>query len=183
MRLKRLSKRSIFIFTGIFGILLVVVGSGVLYWEKRLSFPTDVYTNRQSSSSSQFFPARINIGSVGIDLSVEEGKIDSGIWQISDKNATYLIGSDVPGRSGNIIIYGHNKWEIFGKLGTVGEGNVVEIFTKGGKEFRYRVVSISVVDPTDIGVIAPTNYQVLTIYTCTGFLDSKRLVVKAVPLS
>ena len=183
MRLKRPSKRFIFIFTGILGVCLVLFGSGILYWEKRLSFPTDLYVNKQSVGSAQFVPQRISIGSVGIDLPIEEGKIVTGIWQISDKNATYLVGSDVPGRNGNIIIYGHNKWDIFGKLSMIKEGSVVEISTKGGKEFRYRVSNISVVDPTDISVVAPTTYQVLTIYTCTGFLDSKRLVVKAVPLS
>ncbi len=183
MRLKRPSKRFIFTLTAVFGILLVIGGSGLLYWEKRLSFPTDAYTNKQAVSSSQFTPKRIIIVSAGVDLPVEEGKIVGGIWQISNTNATHLAGSQVLGQSGNIVIYGHNKRSIFGNLGSVNVGDIVETFAENGKEFDYKIKSISTVSPSDIDVVLPTNYPILTIYTCTGFLDSERLVVKAIPVS
>ena len=35
------------------------------------------------------------------------------------------------------------------------------------------------VGPGETGLLKPTDEHVLTMYTCTGILDSKRLVVRA----
>ncbi len=188
MRLKKATKktRKLFIFkiTGILGIVLILFGIGYLYWEKRvLSFSTNPYANINNVLVSELLPKRIYIQSVSINLNIEEGRIINGVWQISDKTATHLYNSAVPGRSGNVVIYGHNLLSIFGKLASVKKGDVIDLFTFDGNKHEYIVNEILEVDPTDVSVIAPTNYQILTIYTCTGFLDSKRLVVKALPLS
>ena len=184
MRLKKPSKRFIFIATGIVGIILIVFGEGFLYWERRiLSFSTNPYANINNVLISELQPKRIYIKNVDINLSIEEGKIVDGVWQISSTTATHLINSDVPGRTGNVVIYGHNLWNIFGKLENIQKGDVVDIFTVNGRKYEYKVSDILRVDPSDIEVVNPTNYSVLTIYTCTGFLDSKRLVVKAMPVS
>src|SRR6266852_254846 len=183
MRLKRPSNRFIFAVTGIFGVFLIIFGEVFLYWQSRiLSFSTDPYEGVQSTVLANFLPKRINIASAGIDLPIEEGKIVGGVWQISNTTATHLINSQVPGQNGNIVIYGHNLRNIFGKLVDVKKGDIIDHFTNDGKKYEYKVSDISKVEPTDIGVVAPTNYQILTIYTCTSFLDSQRLVVKALPL-
>ena len=183
MRLKRPSKRFIFIVTGIVGILIVISGEFLLHWQRSvLSFSTNPYGKVSSSYDSQLLPNRISIENVGIDLDIEEGKIVGGIWQISGTTATHLNNSEVPGRSGNIVIYGHNLMSIFGKLVNIKKGDIVVISTRNGKGYQYKVTDILEVDPTDIGVVAPTNREELTVYTCTGFLDSKRLVVKALPI-
>ena len=183
MRLKSPTKRFIFGLTGIIGILLIVFGEGFLYWERRvLSFSTNPYTQVSNSNEANLLPKRIYIKNAGIDLAIEEGKIIDGVWQISNTTATHLVNSEVPGRNGNIVIYGHNLRTIFGKLVNVKKGDVIDLFAANGKKYEYKVSDILKVDPSDIEVVTPTKYPILTIYTCTGFLDSKRLVVKALPL-
>lgn len=124
-------------------------------------------------------PWQIKIANAKIDLSLEAGKIENGIWQISPDKGSYLVTGAFPGEGGNIVIYGHNKWGIFGKLNNVKKGQKVILINKDGKEYEYTVDKILVVDPTNTSFVEPKDYEVLTIYTCTGFLDSKRLVVQA----
>ena len=181
---KHSKKRFIFKVTGIFGIILIILGGVFLYWERRvLSFSINPYVNINNVLISELLPKRIYIKSVGINLNIEEGKIVDGVRQISNTTATHLVNSEVPGRNGNIVIYGHNLWSIFGKLEGIQKGDIIDIFTVNGRKYEYKVSDILRVDPTDIVVVNPTNYPILTIYTCTGFLDSKRLVVKAIPVS
>jgi len=47
--------------------------------------------------------------------------------------------------------------------------------------FRYKVSDIKFVSPAQVEVIKPTANERLTLFTCSGFLDSKRLVVTALP--
>jgi len=35
--------------------------------------------------------------------------------------------------------------------------------------------------PSDTTYLLPTKVEILTLYTCTGFLDSKKLIVRAMP--
>ena len=45
--------------------------------------------------------------------------------------------------------------------------------------FNYTVSEIKEVIPSQIEVIAPTPDETLTLYTCSGFGDSMRLIVIA----
>jgi sortase A len=48
-----------------------------------------------------------------------------------------------------------------------------------GKEYDYKVVSTSVVLPTDVYVLNPTDVPTITLITCTPlFSTAKRLIVK-----
>ena len=63
-------------------------------------------------------------------------------------------------------------------LKKVKEGQLVYVFTKD-KWYSYKIDTIKEVLPTQTEVIAPTDTAVLTLYTCSGFSDSKRLIVQA----
>jgi len=41
------------------------------------------------------------------------------------------------------------------------------------------VNKITAVYPNQVQIIAPTKNETLTLYTCTGFYDEKRLIVRA----
>lgn len=123
------------------------------------------------------FPVQISIPKVRIDLPVFEAKAEDDVWEISDEGASYLLGSGVPGQKGNVIIYGHNKVKLFGPIRRLKIGDEIKVINKKGEEFVYKVKETKIVSPEEISVLAPTKEPTLTLYTCTGFLDSKRFVV------
>ncbi len=127
-------------------------------------------------------PFNLKIAKAKISLNVEESGIVNGNWEVSRDGVSHLNTSGVPGNRGNVVIYGHNKSNILGPLETVRIGDEVTITTRDNENHIYKIKSIEVVSPSRVDVINPTEEEVLTIYTCTGFLDSKRLVVKAKPV-
>lgn len=124
-------------------------------------------------------PVKIIIPKVNIDLEVTTGVIRGDKWEISEKGASYLLGSGAIGEKGNAIIYGHNKKQLFGAIRQLTAGDLVQIKTASGKEFFYSVTGTKIVSPQAIDVLAPTDRSVLTLYTCTGFLDKDRFIVRA----
>lgn len=179
---KRGNKKKLFLFLLIFGVVLFLFGTyGYFYSRAILSFSkvpevTQVVYRKPS-------PQRIIISDLKINLDVTESRIVSGVWEISNKGASHLNISDNPGENGNIIIYGHNKKVIFGSLPYIRNGSIIKIITEDGLEHDYKVMSKKTVSPNDLSLIMPTNDETLTLYTCTGFLDSKRFVIVAKPIN
>lgn len=124
-------------------------------------------------------PSRIIISSLKIDLPVTPGKIVDDVWEISDTGASYLLGSGIPGKPGNLVIYGHNKNNLFGPIRWLEKGDEIKIKNKREQEFIYKVVETKTVSPKNVEVLAPTEEAILTLYTCSGFLDSQRFIVVA----
>jgi LPXTG-site transpeptidase (sortase) family protein len=164
------------------GTALTVLGIYFLGYERTvLSFDTtpEIVRTPQYINS---LPVRIVIPSLKIDLPVSEGKIFSGVWQISGTGASHLNISGIPGGGGNIIMYGHNLKRLFGLLPSIRVGDNIDVISKDGRFHSYIVTKTDTVKPDNTDYIAPKNFEVLTIYTCTGFLDSMRFMVQAVPV-
>ncbi len=115
------------------------------------------------------------------DANIEPLSFTAGQWGISDTKVTYLLGSARPGEKGNIIMYGHNKREILGNIRALKGGERITIRTEDGKDHIYIVKLTREVEPTDVSLLSPTKDEVLTLYTCSGFWDSKRFIVQALP--
>jgi LPXTG-site transpeptidase (sortase) family protein len=164
-----------------FGIVLIISGFtylGYRFYEKTvLSFDSQL----DNIQIHQNIPSRITIADRNIDVSVEPTQIINGVWMVSDNSASFPQGSQVPGGGGNIIIYGHNKGSVLGNLKKVQKGDNVAIKMANNEIFLYKVDEILKVTPDRTDVVGKTNEETLTIYTCTGFLDSQRLVIKAKP--
>lgn len=128
-------------------------------------------------------PIQILIPKIKVDLSVSQAKASGTAWEISEIGASYLVGSGVPGRKGNVVIYGHNKAKLFGPIRWIEIGDEVKVKNKMGEEFTYKVDQTKIVSPNQVEVLAATEDATLTLYTCTGFLDSQRFVVIAKPSS
>ncbi len=116
------------------------------------------------------------LNKVGVGLAAVP--LTQGRWQVPEEEAAYLVGSGLPGSGGNIVVYGHNKDSIFGGLKKVEVGEIVRLVTDEGT-YEYAVTHLETVEPTAVEWLEPTEAEVLTLYTCTGFLDSKRLIVRA----
>lgn len=167
----------------IFGIILLLLGA---YLKTQLSNPlpiapsviSKVY-NKQVDYSK--LPNFIEIPKLKLTLAVEQTIIENGKWGISPNTASHLLLSAVPRGEGNIIIYGHNKPGQLKDLGKIVLGDYIKLKTVEGKEYLYRITAKDVVWPNQIEFLKPTTKETLTLYTCTGFADSQRLVVRAVP--
>lgn len=106
-------------------------------------------------------------------------------------NLAHLPGSALPGEKGNVFITGHsslvqffrqdNYKAIFANLPKLEKGDEI-LVDAGGTEYKYTVVAMRVVDPTETWVINPPDEdgRYLTLMTCVPpGLSVKRLIVLA----
>ena len=68
---------------------------------------------------------------------------------------------------------------LFLPLKDIKQGESVLVLTSNAW-YSYTVTQVKEVLPTQTEVIAPTENPLLTLYTCSGYADSKRLIVTAV---
>ena len=129
--------------------------------------------------SEEDLPNRIIASAVGIDVLVTPTKVINNQWEISEEKASYLLGSGIPGREGNVVIYGHNKNHLFGPIRWLGKDEEIKVINKKEEEFIYKIKETKTVSPETVEVLASTEDATLTLYTCTGFLDRERFVVIA----
>jgi LPXTG-site transpeptidase (sortase) family protein len=164
----------LFLTTGILLILFSV--SYRTYRSRVLSFKGTV---TESVIKQYVKPVRIVIDDLKIDLPIEEGSIQDGIWSISENGASHLNISESPGGKGNIVIYAHNKNKLFGPIRWIKNDTLIKVINEDGKEYDYKVTERIEVKPTDLTYVLPKNEETLTLYTCSGFADSKRFIVTA----
>ena len=163
-------------------VLLILFGAFIFwrakYTQQNLSFEGELSVV-ENVQERQSVPILLKTPSLGFNLKVEETGIMNGEWQVPVSNLGHLAVSARPGEGDNIVIYGHNKKSIFGKLGQMKAGDIVVVESEEGKEWEYQVIEKIVVNPDRMDLVGKTDEEILTLYTCTGWLDSKRLIVRA----
>lgn len=196
---KKISKTYvIFPFTrinlAVFGIFLIILPFA-------LSRNTDFFQKKETATNTQYLPElredygpikiderflqgkesmqpplRVVIPSLQINIPVVEAKIINGYWELSQTTASHGIGSANPGEIGNTVIFAHARKGLFLPLKDIKKNSDIYILTKD-RWYRYTVSQINEVLPQNTEVIKPTEEETLTLFTCTGFMDSKRLIV------
>lgn len=121
-------------------------------------------------------PSEINVKSLGLNLSIAPGVISNNKWTLYDDRVSWLSTSETPG-NGNVILYAHNRVNLFANLENLSVDDEI-VLTSSGKQFLYRVVKKKQIKPTEVEEILSNKNQ-LTLYTCDGSFDEKRLVVYA----
>jgi len=129
--------------------------------------------------------ARLRIPRIGYDEIVLEGASP----RILAFGPARLLSSGRPGEPGNLAVAGHRtSW--FRRLQEVKTSDDIEVqwFDFRSHQVRdrtYRVDTIHIVNPGDVGLLAPTADDALTLITCYPFGKSprspQRYVVRAVP--
>lgn len=155
----------------------------MLYTEQQKILPPQAVfaVSEEQNSQTDVTISSISIPSVDINTAVVKGAVKDNQWYISEDSANY-ISKNIPGnRKGNTIVYGHNTKNIFANLKDVTEGEEITVAYANGDTQTYIVEEIYETFPTDITPIQPTEGDVLTIYTCSGFFDTRRIVVRAAP--
>lgn len=84
------------------------------------------------------------------------------------RGVVHLPHSPLPGEWGNVALAGHRD-TFFRPLRNIRVGDVITVRSSGGNVVQYRVESTSVVAPTDIEVLNPSNGHELTLVTCFPF--------------
>lgn len=135
------------------------------------SIVENAHTNK-SSPLKIYIPWRV-------DVAVNSGQLKDGKWSIDQDKATHLTQSAFPGDPGNIVIYGHNTREILGNIRVLVPGEKISLFSSDNTEYTYEVEWTQEVSPHDTQALQQTDSEVLTLFTCSGFLDSKRFIVRA----
>jgi LPXTG-site transpeptidase (sortase) family protein len=117
-----------------------------------------------------------------VDAPVTGGIVEGDNWTLSEKEAVYITQSARPGEKGNIIIYGHNTRELMGNIRALKGQEIITLTMDDGSSRDYRVAEMKEIKPEVVSDIQPTDYEVLTLYTCSGFADKNRFVVRAYPV-
>ena len=106
---------------------------------------------------------RIEIPRLALSVVVVEG-----VDKTSLRRAVgHIPGTALPGEDGNVGLAGHRD-TFFLPLKDVKVNDEIQISTLKGN-FKYQVVSLKIVDPENVGVLAPSGENVLTLVTCYPF--------------
>jgi sortase A len=100
-------------------------------------------------------------------------------WEQLKKGVGQHIGTANPGEAGNLVASAHNDifGELFRDLDKLQPGDEIRVST-ASREYLYRVTGLEIVEPTDVGVMAPTSRPTITLISCYPYLvDSERIVV------
>lgn len=142
-------------------------------------FASQEVRNGDTTDTYAKTPSGLIIPSIKVWLPVYPSKITNGNWETSRKGVSFLSSAAKPGETGNAIFYGHNWPNLLGNLAGVKPGDSIQIISVDGQTKTFIVSTVQEVSPKDISVLSQTTDKRITIYTCTGFFDSKRLVVVA----
>jgi LPXTG-site transpeptidase (sortase) family protein len=175
--MKLLSK--LFISVGIIFYILGIYNIWLVKNPSRLSFSNYSYADN-SKKESVSPPVRITIHNLNIDLPVFPSRIVQNEWETTQSGASYLKSSPIPGEPGNSIIYAHNWASLFGNLIDITPGDQITIEYQDKSKKTFEVKYTSVVTPDTSSILSPTKDKRITLYTCTGFMDSHRFVAVAV---
>lgn len=122
-------------------------------------------------------PYKLYIPKLHKILYVSDGVIVDGRWIVSDSGVSYLTTSPLPGKVGNSVLYGHNLDSILGRLPSLSPDDLVYVVMDNGSFYKYKIFERKEVKPNAVEILKNSNDSRITIYTCSGFLDSARFVV------
>lgn len=162
------------------GIILIL--QGLFDISKRLGIYKPVQTAStiyHPESTISTTPSKISIPTLSLQLPVEPTLIKDSTWPTSQTGVSFLENSGKVGTVGNLIFYGHNWKNLLGSLHKVKVGESIVLHGQNGQDFHYSVAFIATVNANDVSILADSSDERITLYTCTGFLDQKRLVVVA----
>jgi sortase A len=138
--------------------------------------------SRTSSSLSRPVSAaaligRLSVPRLHLSAMVREG-IDGNTLQLA---IGHIPGTALPGQAGNVGVAGHRD-TFFRGLKDLRAMDEVQFSTSSG-DYKYVVESFIVVEPDNVGVLATSSENVLTLVTCYPFsyfgTAPKRFVVRA----
>jgi sortase A len=119
----------------------------------------------QESLAAHFAPALalLRIPKIGLEVPVLEGTDDLSL----NRAVGHIVGTPRPGESGNVGIAGHRDG-FFRGLKDIAPGDTIEVVMPNNVN-RYVIDEITIVDPSNVSVLAPRTQPSLTLVTCYPF--------------
>lgn len=122
------------------------------------------------------------IGRIEIPRLLLSAVVVEGIGKTTLRRAAgHIPGTALPGQAGNVGVAGHRD-TLFRGLRDLRTKDEIQFSTLSGN-FKYVVESLIIVEPDNVGVLAPSSENVLTLVTCYPFSyigpAPKRFVVRA----
>ena len=147
-----------------------------LWSEKRIN---DYHASQKQKDDAPL--AILSIDKLDLKVPVYNGTDEINL----NRGAGRIKGTAKVGSPGNLGIAAHRDG-FFRVLKDIEVGDSIDMLTLKGKT-EFVVSSITIVDPTDISVLAPTDDQTITLVTCYPFYfvghAPKRYIVKGELLS
>lgn len=163
---------------------LILAGSAVLLYNAISQLPPSLKIKAQEpqageSANRQIHkPTKIYIPKMKRILAVSDGYYIDKRWIVSETGVSYYSDSAIPGH-GNSVLYGHNRQGLLGGLWRVESGDYIYLILANGHFVKYQVSEEKEIKPIQVEILAKTADSRLTLYTCSGFLDTARFVVIA----
>ncbi|GEM_PF-1488041 len=161
---------------------LSLAAAGFLTLRRYTRFPFDPHILTQVRAdevTKELLPIQLVIPDQRIDLPIIPAQLQNQEWQLSNQGVS-LLQTPLPiGKERGLILYGHNWKSLLGDLHKTEIGQKISVQYPDGNIDHYSVQSIFTVSPSRLDVLDLAQPDTLLIYTCTGFLDSQRLVILA----
>jgi len=116
----------------------------------------------------------------------DRGVDGSGNMLIAKGYAVTHYANSSPIGNGNAVLYGHDDIEgsIFGRLKDLAVGDELDVALTDGLSVVYHVTARTIVAPTAVQILQPTNDVRLTVFTCwPNWVDTRRVVITAMPVT
>jgi sortase A len=164
------------------GYCVVVLADGWLFQQRERRHLEQILHDRQETSgrASRGSPPALSIGPLTVAAGGLIGRIEiprlglsvivaEGVDALTLRRAVgHIPRTAMPGQpAGNVGLAGHRD-TFFRPLRNIRRDDVITLATPRG-EYRYRVVSTRIVNPSDVGVLDPGGSEVLTLVTCYPF--------------
>jgi sortase A len=108
------------------------------------------------------------IGRIEIPRLLLSAVVVEGVDKTTLRRAVgHIPGTALPGQTGNVGLAGHRD-TFFRALKDLKIADKVQLSTLAGN-FNYEVESLRVANPDNVGVLAPSGHNVLTLVTCYPF--------------
>lgn len=120
---------------------------------------------------------RIIIPKLNTDLVVKPAAVEGDTWQTFEDAAGLATGTP----QNNLVVFAHAKPQMFRALGSLEVNDPVYLLRDNTYQ-EYQVVGKHWVTPNDLNsvVISNSDQATLTLFTCDGYNDESRVVVKAI---
>lgn len=129
-------------------------------------------------TSTAVIPQRVMIPKINLTSELVVQPIVNKDWVISETEVNYLVGSGNLDE-GNMVLYAHRKPKLFGNLHRVAKDDVITIIGSNGEAGYYQVFESYSTAASNLSILDSSSGPSLTLFTCEGWNDTKRWVVKA----
>lgn len=159
-------------------VFLVLIGFGLVFASSNDFLQSNLIQEKYSEENvGEVKAEQIYLPSIDRVLDISDGFITDNRWTVSESGVSHLTTSVLPGSKGNSVLYGHNKKGVLNRLWQVREGDLIYITLSNGEIAKYEIFERKEVKPDGIQILDDVGDSRLTLYTCSGFLDSARYVI------